>query len=156
MSFVTYIVVCSYVKGTNGKFTPEVLNEVMYSCLIFQCLEVLLIRSGLYMLSVQNAPILDLVANTGYKYVGLCINMLLGLLFGRSTYMCALVWTGSNAAYFMLKTLSNNYGRVGDESSKALRIPLLWSFAALQMVSIWWLGYSGELGAAVTQEVDTE
>lgn len=51
MSFVTYIVVCSYVKGTNGKFTPEVLNEVMYSCLIFQCLEVLIIRSGLYMLS---------------------------------------------------------------------------------------------------------
>lgn len=57
----------------------------------------------------------------------LCINMVLGLTLGRSGYTVALVWTGTNSAYFMLKTLSNNYARVGpDESSKALRMPLLW------------------------------
>jgi len=70
MSFVTYIVVCSYVKGTNGKFTPEVLSDVMYSCMLFQLLEVAVIRIALYVLSVPYAPFLDLVANTGYKYVG--------------------------------------------------------------------------------------
>ena len=42
----------------------------MYSCLGFQLVEVVLIRCGLYALHVQQAPMLDLAANTGYKYVG--------------------------------------------------------------------------------------
>ena len=42
----------------------------MYSCLGFQVFEVMLIRCGLYVLQVQQAPLLDLAANTGYKYIG--------------------------------------------------------------------------------------
>jgi hypothetical protein len=32
MSFITYVVLTSYVKGTNGKFTPEVLSQVSVTC----------------------------------------------------------------------------------------------------------------------------
>jgi len=151
MSFVTYVVLTSYVKGTNGQFTPEVLSQVTYSCLAWQLLEVLVIRLGLYMLSVQAAPLLDLVANTGYIYVGLCVNMLVGVLLGKTAYAASVCWTGGMASFFMLKTLSNNYARGGgggDEQSKALRMPLLWSFAVLQFVSIWWLGYGSDIHAA--------
>jgi hypothetical protein len=102
MSFVTYIILCSYVKGTNGKFTPEVLSQVMYFCLGWQLLEILVIKCGLYTLK-QQSPFLDLVANTGYKYVGLCINMLVGMSLGRSMYYMSLLWTGIMTAYFMVR-----------------------------------------------------
>lgn len=125
MSFITYIVICSYVKGTNGKFTPEVLNTVMYWCLLCQLLEVLLIRAALYVLGVARAPLLDLTANTGYKYIGLCLNMLMGLFLGRSVFLLSTFYTASMAAFFMLKTLSNNYPARGEES-RALRMPILW------------------------------
>jgi hypothetical protein len=146
MSFVTYIVVCSYIKGTNGKFTPEVLSQVMYFCLGWQLLEIVVIKCGLYTLQ-QQSPFLDLVANTGYKYVGLCINMLVGMLLGRTMYYVALLWTGTMTSYFMLKTLSNNYARQTSNGGmgKGMRMPLLWSFAVLQFLSIWVLGYGGEL-----------
>ena len=101
MSFVTYIVVCSYIKGTNGKFTPEVLSQVMYYCLGWQFLEVLIIYFGLYTLQ-QQSPLLDLVANTGYKYVGLCINMVVGMFLGRSMYYVALLWTGTMTSFFVV------------------------------------------------------
>ena len=101
MSFVTYIVVCSYIKGTNGKFTPEVLSQVMYYCLGWQFLEVLIIYFGLYTLH-QQSPLLDLVANTGYKYVGLCINMVVGMFLGRSMYYVALLWTGTMTSFFVV------------------------------------------------------
>ena len=130
MSFVTYIVVCSYIKGTNGKFTPEVLSQVMYTCLGFQCVEVLVMRLSLYILHVSQAPLLDLVAITGYKYVGcvspglsvfrahpdahpasacrpwppgrrrLCVNMVVGMMLGRTLYYVSFLWTGVMASYF--------------------------------------------------------
>ena len=114
-----------------------------------------MLKSGLALLGGNSAtaPLLDLTANTGYKYVGLCLNMVLGLACGRSVYLTAcFLWTGPMAAYFMLKTLSNNYARTdkglgGDGSGKALRMPLLMAFAALQLLSIWWLGYGGEIAA---------
>lgn len=145
MSFVTYIIVCSYIKGTNGKFTPEVLTQVMYSCLGFQIFEVMLIRCGLYVLQVQQAPLLDLTANTGYKYVGLCINMVVGMVLGRWVYRIAMLWTGSMTSYFMLKTLANNYAFSSHGVSSQTRMPLLYGFALLQFISIWWLGYGGDL-----------
>lgn len=146
MSFVTYILVCSYIKGTNGKFTPEVLTQVMYSCLGFQLLEILVIRCGLYALQAAPSPILDLVANTGYKYIGLCVNMVVGMFLGSSAYYCALLWTGTTTTYFMLKVLANNHVKVAQDSpSFAARTPALWSFAFLQFVSIWWLGYGRDL-----------
>jgi hypothetical protein len=47
----------------------------------------------------------------------------------------------------MLKTLSNNYARQNSNGGmgKGMRLPLLWSFALLQFLSIWVLGYGGEL-----------
>jgi len=67
MSFVTYVILCSYAKGANGHFTPEVITTVMWSCLVWQLLEVAAVRIALATLGVSYAPFLDLVANTGYK-----------------------------------------------------------------------------------------
>jgi hypothetical protein len=75
MSLVTYVLLCALGYGTAGKFDTEVIPDVTTKCMVTQILEVLIIRFGLYMMQAP-VPFLDLFSYTGYKYLGLCINML--------------------------------------------------------------------------------
>eukprot|EP00903_Cladosiphon_okamuranus_P012030 g11295.t1 len=141
MSFITFVLVTGYAKGSSGagKFSPEDLTEVTSSCVILQLLEVLLIRLGLYLLN-SPAVVLDLVAYTGYKYVGLCINMTLGICLGKTAYYVALLWTGSMASFFMFKTMAHTV-----PTGSASREIMILGFAALQLLSMWWLGQPDDL-----------
>jgi protein transport protein YIF1 len=81
-----------------------------------------------------------------YKYVALVLNMLLGVFLGTGAYTVALLYTGSAMAYFMLRTMSaavprGNHGQQGPNKREFM----LMGFAAMQMVTIWWLGYSRDL-----------
>ncbi len=150
MAFVTYVLVTGYAKGTKNSFTPEVLVEVTSSCLVMQVLEIAVIRLGLYLLQAP-ASVSDLLAVTGYKYVALNINMVLGLNLGASAYMMAMVYTGLAMAYFSLKTFAQAVRLAGprDLSSAPVRVELMvLGFALLQFFSVWWLGYSGDLQAS--------
>ena len=145
LTLIVSITIQSIAASYLTKFISNYISTLSEIC---KLLEVAIIRAALAALSVQHAPFLDLVANTGYKYVGLCLNMLLGLCFGRSVYFAALLWTGSMGVFFMLKTLSNNYANGPNVTQNALRMPILWSVAVLQFVTIWWLGYGGDLKVA--------
>jgi len=115
MSFVTYVLLCALAYGNAGQFSPEVLPEVATWCFMSQVLEVLLIRFGFYMMQAPVA-MLDLLAYTGYKYFGLCWNMLGAIAanafgLGMATYYVLFLYTASAASYFMLKTMANNIPR---------------------------------------------
>jgi len=60
--------------------------------------------------------------------------MLLGLVLGKTAYSVSVLWTGSMASYFVLKTLSNNYST---SAANPLRMPVLCGLALLHFVSIW-------------------
>ena len=55
---------------------------------------------------------LDLVAFTGYKYIGLCVNMVAGAALGRGAYYASLLWTAA-AAFWALKTAAHAVPQVG-------------------------------------------
>lgn len=142
MAFVTYVLVTGFAKGTKNSFTPEVLVDVTSSCLVMQLLEILAIRLGLYLLQAP-ATLLDLLAVTGYKYVALNVNMLLGLNLGSRVYTGAMLYTGLAMAYFSLKTFAQAVRLAGprDLASAPVRVELMvLGFALLQFFSIWWLG----------------
>ena len=112
-----------------------------------QILEVAVIRFGLYILAAP-ANLMDLLAVTGYKYVALNINMILGLFLGASIYFLALVYTGAALAYFSLKTFAQAVRLAGprDLSSAPVRVELMvLGFSLLQFFSVWWLGYSSDI-----------
>lgn len=113
----------------------------------------------------------DLVAYSSYKYVGLCINVAVGLSLGTTPYYVALLYTGCACAYFLINTLSPvvdparyaaGAGGSGGSSgplaagpggnfqtlSTAQRIQrnyLVIGAGALQILMMWWLGYSSEM-----------
>jgi hypothetical protein len=142
MSLITYCLLCALLYGTAGEFNPEVIADVTTKCFITQLLEVAIIRFGFYMMQAT-IPILDLFAYTGYKYLGLTVNILFGMSLryfdlGRSGYYVTFLWTASAASYFMLKTMANNIP-VETASTGPKREFMVLAFAASQAASMWFV-----------------
>lgn len=144
MSLVTYVLLCALLYGSTDKFTPEVLPDVTTKCIATQILEILIIRFGFYSMKAST-PMLDLLAYTGYKYLGLCVNMLVGLLgFGRTGYYVGFGWTATSVSYFMLKVMSNSIPSE-TASTGPKRELMVVAFAMSQFATMWFLSQTQNL-----------
>ncbi len=94
MSLITYVLLCALCYGTAGQFDPEVILNVTTKCIIIQFMEVCLFKFGVYMIiggssgststlgkdgNTTTLSFMDLFSFTGYKYLALTCNMLIGL-----------------------------------------------------------------------------
>ncbi|CAK7206876.1 Protein transport protein yif1 [Sporothrix eucalyptigena] len=71
MSVVTYILLSTLVAGLRGQFQPELLGYTASVALAVVGVEILGLKLGCYLLSISNtSQLLDLVAYSGYKFVG--------------------------------------------------------------------------------------
>lgn len=147
MSLVTYVLLCALCYGTAGEFEAEVMPDVMTKCIIILILEVLAFRLGFYLMQAPTS-FMDLFAVTGYKFLGLTVNMLVGLFLGLALntggmghkgYYATFLWTASAASYFMLKFLANNIPNV-TASTGPKRDVMVLAFAGSQFASMWFLG----------------
>jgi hypothetical protein len=143
MSLITYVLLCAVCYGKAGQFNPEVLPDVTTKCFMTQVLEVLAIRFGFYTMQVP-VPFLDLFAYTGYKYLGLALNMLVALVLGTvfalgtRAYYVTLFWTASAMVFFMLKTMAHNIPlRTAATGPKREIVVIV--FAALQLATMWFM-----------------
>eukprot|EP00536_Pseudo-nitzschia_multiseries_P008588 jgi/Psemu1/325275/estExt_fgenesh1_pg.C_2200008 len=142
MSLVTYCLLSAFLYGTAGQFNPEVIADVISKCFLTQIAEVLVIRGCLYAMQAD-IPFLDIFSYTGYKYLGLTICMLCGILFkylqwGTASYYGAFLWTASAAAWFMLKTMANNLP-LETASTGPKRDVMVLAFAGSQIATMWFV-----------------
>lgn len=145
MSLITYVLLCALCYGSAGQFSPEVLPDIITSCVLTQIFEVVLFRFGFYTMQAPVA-LLDLLAITGYKYLGLAVNMLVGVMLevfmgagSRRGYFVAFLWTASAVSYFVLKTMN---GFVPDVTSTKgpRREFMVLGFGVSQLATMWFLG----------------
>jgi protein transport protein YIF1 len=141
MSLITYVLLSAMCYGTADEFNPEIIPDVAFKCALYQTIEVLVISGGFYAMQVP-ISFLDLFSYTGYKYVGLCMNMIAGIIVGtfgwfgtRGYYVCFL-WTATASAYFMLRTMSNNIPLHTSPVGPKREVMVL-AFAALQYFIMW-------------------
>ncbi|XP_054035494.1 protein YIF1B, partial [Dryobates pubescens] len=106
MAFLTYILVAGLALGTQDRFSPDSLGLQASSALAWLLLEVLALLLALYLLAIgTELGTLDLLALAGYKYVGMILGLLAGLLLGRSGYHVVLSWCCLSLFVFMLRSL---------------------------------------------------
>ena len=105
MSFITYVLLVGYCKGASNKFTPEVLIQAVWRCLLLQLCECVVIKFGISSMSTF-IPFMDIFAYTGYKYIGLCIG-LIALVFGNTLYFIVTLILSLSLGYFIMKTLAS-------------------------------------------------
>jgi len=139
MSFVTFVIMVGLLKGTAGKFTPEVLHDVMMSSLICEFLEIMIVRLGF---SAMQSPIstMEVICYSFYKYVGLCLVTLTFLLLGTMPYYFVLLWTSLALALFYFQSLKK--AMFVSESSQPLkkqRQYFLLCVGIIQPILMYWL-----------------
>lgn len=72
MSLVTYIFLSTLIAGLRGQFQPELFGYTASTALLSVGLEIGLLKLGCYLLSISNeSQLLDLIAYSGYKFVGI-------------------------------------------------------------------------------------
>src|ERR1700693_3237361 len=77
MAFVTYILLSTTIAGLRGAFQPELLGYTASTAFAIVFFEILSLKLGTYLLSISNeSQLLDLVAYSGYKFVGVIATIL--------------------------------------------------------------------------------
>ncbi|NXJ17098.1 YIF1B protein, partial [Dicrurus megarhynchus] len=106
MAFLTYILLAGLALGTQNRFSPDSLGLVASSALAWLILEVLGVLLSLYLVTVStDLTAIDLVAFAGYKYVGMIVGLVAGLVLGRPGYYAALGWCCLSIFVFLIRTL---------------------------------------------------
>merc|ERR1712179_213755 len=106
MAFLTYVLICGLIFGTQNRFTPEQLGMTASTAMAWLVLELVVIIATLYTTGISgNVRYLDLLALCGYKYVGMIAVALCGLTFRLTGYYVALGWMSLSIAFFMARTL---------------------------------------------------
>ncbi|KAM6932002.1 protein YIF1B isoform 1-T1 [Lycodopsis pacificus] len=149
MGFITYVLVAGLALGTQNRFSPELLGVQASSAFVWLIMEVLAVLLSLYLVTANtDLTTIDLLAFSGYKYVGMIIGVVAGLLFGRSAYYLSLLWCCAAIFFFMIKTLRLKLlsdaaaeGRLVRGTRNQLRMYLTMSIAAAQPIFMYWLTY---------------
>jgi hypothetical protein len=155
MAFITYILLLGLLKGYKHEFTPDVLISAMSNSFFATLLEVIIIKVGLYVIS-SDAPLFDVVSYSSYKYVGMILNALIGLMISHTAYYVVFCYTSFATAYFVANTLmpvirpeeyqaSSTLHHTSGQTSVTQRNYLVLGAAILQFVMMWFLGSSSSL-----------
>lgn len=76
MALVTYILLSTLLAGLRGAFQPELLGYTASTAFGIVIFEILGLKLGCYLLSISNeSQLLDLVAYSGYKFVGIIVTL---------------------------------------------------------------------------------
>ncbi|XP_053865752.1 protein YIF1B isoform X3 [Malaclemys terrapin pileata] len=149
MAFITYILVAGLALGTQNRFSPDLLGLQASSALAWLIVEVLAILLSLYLVTVNtDLTTIDLVAFSGYKYVGMIVGIVSGLLFGKTGYYLLLSWCCLSIFVFMIRTLRLKIlseaaaeGVLVRGAKNQLRMYLTMAIAALQPLFMYWLTF---------------
>jgi hypothetical protein len=112
MALVTYILLCTVLAGLRGSFHPELLGSITTTALAVVIFEIICLKVAMYILSISNdSQLLDLVAYSGYKFVGIIITLLAsGILMpdrgtGGWVGWSVFIYTFLANAFFLLRSL---------------------------------------------------
>lgn len=142
MACITYVTICGFVRGINdGSLGPEFLAATLSSIFFWVFLEVAAIKVFRYVLNLpQTFAALDIVSLCGYKYVGVCLMVLvresLGLQTSRFFSAFLTLYFAGAAAFFALKAMTEFYIRDGKVPNQAR--PLVYGAAGLQIPFVLW------------------
>ncbi|OAQ32164.1 hypothetical protein K457DRAFT_323825 [Linnemannia elongata AG-77] len=107
MAFVTYVLLVAISAGTSNKFSPEILGPTASSALAVIILEFTIIKLCVYVLNItSDVPILDLLAYSGYKFVGIIVSIMVQLSKAPSSvFWSVFLYTGAATGFFLLRSL---------------------------------------------------
>ena len=163
MAYASYVLLVGYVLGLRNAFSPDLLASTASSTLVWLILEIGIIYLTLTVMSINTSLTKwDILSFSSYKYVGIIVVLLTGLLLQSYGYYISLIYVSLALIWFLTRTLKL---RIAPEVRKTKRektlkhtkIPfqvhgmqvhgkrklyIILMYAALQPLLIWWMTYS--------------
>lgn len=130
MSVVTYVLLVSVIRGLESRFHPEVLGLVLSRAVGIIVFEFVLIKLGCYLLNIIGEhTVVDLLAYSGYKFLGVILTLLVGLMkMGRLTYWSVWAYTTAANAFFLVSLCGGVWKNCADLPCPASCAPSATSF----------------------------
>ncbi|OOQ90288.1 Protein transport protein yif1 [Penicillium brasilianum] len=126
MALVTYILLSVLLAGFRGDFHPELLGSITTTAIAVIIFEILCLKMAMYILTINNdSQLLDLVAYSGYKFVGIIVTLVASEILspGRGTGgwvgWTVFVYTFLANAFFLLRSLK--YVLLPDSTDSTMR-----------------------------------
>ncbi|KAG4108552.1 COPII-coated vesicle component Hrf1 [Neocallimastix lanati (nom. inval.)] len=143
MSCVTYIILCAITMTTAGEFNPEVLGATSLKVFSLLVGEVLLMKFICYLMSISaDVAFLDLIAYSGYKFVGVIFVSILNHLTSKVITYLIYTYISLALGFFMLRSMK--YFVLTDQSlstntQRRNKIHFLFFIALMEIVISWFL-----------------
>lgn len=103
MAFVTYILLSTLLYGLAGHFNPEQLGYTASFAFTIVILEIVIIKIGCYLLSINNdSQLMDLVAYSGYKFVGIIVTLATTAIGSKMLEYLVFGYTFNANAFFLV------------------------------------------------------
>ncbi|KAF5746248.1 Integral membrane HRF1 family protein [Tripterygium wilfordii] len=138
MAFATYLILAGISLGLSGKFSPEALNWQFVKGSVGWFLQVILLKVSLISLGGGEAPLLDLLAYSGYTFTGMCVAVL-GRITLNYAYYLIIVWTCLCMGIFLVKTMKRTLFAEARGYDSTKHHYLLLCIALAQFPLIFWL-----------------
>ena len=151
MAFVTYILLAGIVMGTQKRFSPELLGILSSKVIAWWLIEIATYTITLYIMNIQTVlKTYDLIAYSGYKFIGIILSIISGVCLSRFGYYITLIYCGVALVFFILrsvkaKVLTANQSVQNQFVDHSLgtkrRLYFLLFLAILQPLYSWWFSY---------------
>ena len=133
MAVVTYILLSTLLAGLRGAFHPEVMGLTATAAFAVVAVEILGLKFGTYVLSISNdSQLLDLVAYSGYKFVGVIVTLVIAEILnggagtGGWAGWSVFTYTFLANAFFLVRALSpHSFSKANFPQLRSLKYVLL-------------------------------
>ena len=95
-------------QGINGDFHPQLFGYLASQTIAFSVLDVVIFKTGLYLLNCPQSKIYDIISFSGYKYVSIIVLLILKYLVGNylgSFYYIVVLLLIANLSIFLMRSL---------------------------------------------------
>ncbi|CAG9859995.1 unnamed protein product [Phyllotreta striolata] len=166
MGFATYVVTAGLALGMQDRFTPEHIVILASSALAWWLVEIVIYWATLYIIQVETSlSTLDLLAYSGYKFVGIIFSIDVSIVAGKIGYYSCLLYTSLTLAFFLIRSLKvqvlsgstqqEDYYGTQSVGGHKRRLYFLLFLGATQPILSWWLSYHLLPAANVVAKVST-
>lgn len=154
MAYVTFVLVAGLVLGMQKRFSPEQIGIQASSALAWSIVEIAIYTATLYITNIHTTlRTFDLLAYSGYKYIGIILSVLLSLMFAKTGYYVCMIYCSFALAFFLVRTLKAQvlpesdtneqqyYGAPPRSHGSKRRLYFLLFVAIMQPLLSWWLTF---------------
>ncbi|KAG7443013.1 YIF1-domain-containing protein [Guyanagaster necrorhizus] len=105
MALVTYMLIAAFHSGIQDRFHPKVLGELASGAFLVVLVDFGFVYLGCYFLNIQgSSQALDIIAYSGYKFVGVILTIVFGFLnMGRTLYTIVFLYFFFANAFFLVR-----------------------------------------------------